>query len=242
MNRNDPIAYLWNEMPEPKRAAFAERWFTDAELYERLRMAEAELLDHYVRGELSRRERRQVERFLLGSDVQRRKLEFAEALRAAFPSLERFRVPWAFVAAAVLLLSTGVSVWLGVENLSLHKQVARLETGRHLERGDSYTLDLSSDTLRGTSPQTPLLLPPAVRLLRLRLELKPGEETSMYSVSVSGNGKMVWSEGPVRPEAQGADHLAVVWIPADVLSPGDYTVQLDAHGSSVAYYRFALGR
>ena len=49
--RNDPIAYLWNEMPEPKRAAFAERWFTDAELYERLRMAEAELLDHYVRGE-----------------------------------------------------------------------------------------------------------------------------------------------------------------------------------------------
>jgi hypothetical protein len=242
VNRDDAIAYLLNEMPEAQRAAFAERWFTEPELYERLQTAEAELLDDYARGRLSARQRRQVEQFLLGSDAQRRKLNFAEALRAAFPSSGRFRLPWAYVAAAVLLVATGLSVWLGVENLSLHKQVAQLETGRHLERGDVFTLGLSSDTLRGVSPETPLLLPPGVRLLRLELELKPGEETSIYSVSVSGGGRIVWSEGPVRPEAQGADHVAVVWIPAGILSPGEYTVQLEAHGNPVAYYRFALGR
>lgn len=242
MNKDDAIAYLLNEMPEAKRTKFVERWFTEPELYERVRMAEAELVDDYVRGRLSRGRRHQVERFLLGSDVQGRKLEFAEALRAPFPSSERFHIPWAYVAAAVLLLSTGLSVWLGVKNLSLQRQVARLESGLHLEHGDIYTLGLSSDTLRGASPETPLRLPPGSRLLRLELELKPGEETSMYSVTVSGDGKIFWSEGPLRPESQGADHVAVVWIPAGVLSPGDYTVQLKAQDTPVAYYRFALAR
>jgi hypothetical protein len=242
VNSNDPIAYLLNEMPEAERAAFAERWFTEPELYERLRMAEAGLLDDYARGKLSRRQRRQVERSLLGSDVQVRKLELAEALRAAFLSPERFGVPWAFVAAAVLLVSAGLSVWLGVENLRLHKEVSRLEAGRHLERGDVYTVGLSSDILRGASPQIPLRLPPGVRLLRLELELKPGEETSNYSASVSAGSRIVWTEGPLRPEAQGADHLAVVWIPEGTLSPGEYTVELDAHGNPVVYYRFAVSR
>jgi hypothetical protein len=242
MNRNDPIAYLLHEMSEAERTAFAERWFTEPELYERLRMAEAGLLDDYARGKLSGRQRRQVERFLLESEAQRRKLEFAEALRVVFPSSDRFRVRWAFVAAAVLLVSTGLSVWLGVENLKLQKEVSRLEPARHLERGEIYTLGLSSDILRGASPEFPLRLPPSVRLLRLELELKPGEETSIYSVSVSADGRIVWTEGPLQPEPQGADHLAVVWIPAGILSTGDYTVQLDAHGNPVAYYRFALRR
>ena len=85
MNKDDAIAYLLNEMPEAKRAEFVERWFTEPELYERLRMAEAALVDDHVRGRLSRVRRHQVERFLLGSDVQLRKLEFAETLRAAVP-------------------------------------------------------------------------------------------------------------------------------------------------------------
>ncbi len=85
MNRDDAIAYLLNEMPEAERAAFAERWFTDPELYERVRMAEAGLLDDYVRGRLSRRQRLRVEQCLFRSDVHARKLEFAEALRVALP-------------------------------------------------------------------------------------------------------------------------------------------------------------
>jgi hypothetical protein len=242
VNRDDAIAYLLNEMPEAERAAFAERWFTDPELYERVRMAEAGLLDDYVRGRLSRRQRLQVEQCLLRSDVHARKLEFAEALRAALPPWKRVGVAWAYAAAAVLLASTGLSVWLGLENRSLQKEVAGVESGIHLERGGIYTLGLSSDTLRGESRETPIRIPPEVRLLRLELELKPGDEKSTYSASVSGGGKSVWSEGPLRPEAQGADYVAVVWIPAGVLTHGDYTVQLAASGNPIAYYRFALTR
>ena len=48
------IAYLLHEMPEAERTAFAERWFNEPELYERVQMAEAELLDEFARGNVSR--------------------------------------------------------------------------------------------------------------------------------------------------------------------------------------------
>ncbi len=242
VNRDDVIAYLLNEMPEAERAAFAERWFTEPELYERLRMAEAGLLDDYVRGKLSRKQRRQVEQFLLGSDVQRRKLEFAEALRVAFARPARARVPWFYVAAAVVVASSGLSVWLGLENRSLHREVARLEAGAPLERGAVYTIGLPAGTLRGASELTPVRLPAGVSLLRLELELQPGNPASTYSVTVFRDSNIVWSEGPLRPAAQNAEQIAVAWIPAGVLAPGDYTVKLAASGNPIANYRFAVTR
>lgn len=242
VNRDDVIAYLLNDMPDTERAAFAELWFTEPELYERLRMAEAGLLDDYVRGKLSRRQRRQVEQFLLGSDVQRGKLEFAEALRVALAPRERVRVPWLYVAAAVLLASIGLAAWLGLENRSLQSEVARLEAGAHLQRGGIYTLGLPADTLRGASGENPVRLPAGVSLLRLELETKPVNEIATYSVTVFRDGKIVWTEGPLRPEAQDAEHVTVAWIPAGVLSQGDYTVRLAASGTPVSYYRFALTR
>jgi hypothetical protein len=242
VNRDDVIAYLLNEMPEAERAAFAERWFTEPELYERLRMSEAALLDDYVRGKLSRRERRQVEQFLLGSDVQRDKLKFAETLRVIFAQSARARVPWLYIAAAVLLVSLGLTFWLGLENRSLHREVARLEAGAHLEHGGVYTLGIPADTLRGASEEARVQLPTDVSLLRLELELKPGDEASPYSVTVFRDSKIVWSEGPLRPTAQGADQIAITWIPAGVLAQGDYTVQLAASGNPIANYRFAVTR
>ncbi len=242
VNRDDVIAYLLNEMPEAERAAFAERWFAEPELYERLRMAEAALLDDYVRGKLSRRERRQVEQFLLGSDVQRDKLKFAETLRVTFAQAARARLPWLYAAAAVILAAIGLTVWLGLENRTLHREVARLETGAPLERGPVYTIGLPAGTLRGASEQTPVRLPAGVSLLRLELELKPGNPASTYSVTVFRDSKIVWSEGPLRSAAQDGDQIAVAWIPAGVLAQGDYTVQLAASGNPIANYRFSVTR
>lgn len=242
MNKDDAIAYLLNELPEAERAAFAERWFVDSELYEQLRMAEAMLLDEYARGRLSRKRRRQVEQFLLGSEVQRRKLEFAGALRAAIPGAQRVRVRWAYLAAALLLATTGLSVWLDLENRGLQREVARLEAGVHGDSRSIYAFSIPSDTLRGESVGISVRVPQGVRLLRLELEMKPGDEASTYLVSIFGGGKQVWSEGPLRPEVQGASAVAVVWIPAVALSQGDYTVQLTASGNPIANYRFTVTR
>jgi hypothetical protein len=237
------IAYLLNDMPEAARAAFVERWFTEPDLYEQLQMAEADLLDEYARGTLSSKQRRQVEQFLLGSDTQRRKLEFAAALRAALPPPQRVRLPWASIAAAAVVFSAGLSLWLGLQNRKLHSDVSRLEASVRPQSGSSvYTLDVPADALRGESPQSTARLAPEARVLQLELELRPGDEAQTFSATVTAGGRTVWTEGPVHPEALSAGYLARVWIPTAMLAPGTYTVSLASSGHPVAYYRFALTR
>jgi hypothetical protein len=242
VNRDHMIAYLLNEMPEEDRTAFVERWFTDPELYQQLQMVEAGLLDEYIRGGLSSRQRQQVEQFLLGSDIQLRKAEFAAALRAALPSPRRVRLPWTSIAAAVFLASTGLSLWLGLQNRKLQGEVVSMEHSVPSAAGGVYTLDLPSDTVRGESAQRTVRLASGISVLKLELELRPGDESQTYSAIISAGGRTVWSEAPLRAEATGADYLARVWIPAGILAPGDYTVRLESSGNPVAFYRFALVR
>jgi hypothetical protein len=241
VNRDEMIAYLLDEMSEAERAAFVDRWFTDADLYEQVRMVEAGLLDEYVRGGLSDKQRRQVEQSLLGSEVQRDKLRFAQSVRAALPRPKRIRFPWASVAAAALLASAGLSAWLGLENRRLQNDVARLQTSvKSFNSGGVFTLDLPSDTVRGESTPRIAKLTPDVGVLRLELELRPGDESQTFSASVSSGGRTVWTEGPLRAEHENGAVVARVWIPAAVVGPGEYFLGLASSGQPVAYYRFVL--
>src|SRR5271163_942535 len=145
VNRDDLIAYLLHQMPEPERLDFAERWFADRELSEQLSIAESELLDAYVRGELPRERRAQVERFLLNSDEQRRKLEFTAALHGVLPVERREPIPWlALCAAAMLVVMIGVVVWVGRQNRELHREVATLQRAARPVPGGVYSAALVS--------------------------------------------------------------------------------------------------
>jgi len=65
VTRDDLIAYLLHRMPEEARASLAEQWLADPALHEQLRMAEAELLDAYARGEAAPEDRQAIETWLL---------------------------------------------------------------------------------------------------------------------------------------------------------------------------------
>lgn len=243
VNRDPVIQYLLHEMPEAERAAFAERLFTEPELYERVQMAEAELLDAYVRHQVSRRERGRIEQYLLNSEGQRRKLAFAAALDAALPHPKRMHLPWAAIAAAAaLVLMAGASLWLGFQNRNLRREVSRLENAAPPEPGAVFTVSLPADTLRGTSAANTVRLPAGASMLRLDLELRPGDQRYVYTATVSAGGQRLWTEGPLQAESRGTALLAPVWIPAGVLSSGEHTVQLEAAGNPVAYYRFTVVR
>jgi hypothetical protein len=122
------IEYLLHEMPESERALFAERWFAEPELYEELQMAEAELLDEYVRGKISERRRLQIEDCLLASEPQRQKWAFAVALAAALPSRKASRLPWLGMVAAALVVSLSLSLWVGLKNRELRTELAQSRT------------------------------------------------------------------------------------------------------------------
>ena len=232
------IAYLLHEMPEAERTAFAERWFNEPELYERVQMAEAELLDEFARGNVSRADRRRIEQYLLGSELQRRKLAFAAALQATFPRPRAVRVPWTAIIAATLVLSLGLSGWLGLQNRTLRTEVAKLETPQPQPiAAGVYTIGLPSDTLRGAAENV-VRLPAGMRLLRLELELPPGSASGAYSAALLSGDRAVWSEGPLHP----VGGVATIWIPSAVFGQGEHTIKLDASGSQSVYYRFTISR
>jgi anti-sigma factor RsiW len=239
VNRDQVIAYLLHEMPEDEREAFGERWFTDPELSEDLRMTEADLLDAYVRGKVSAERRKKIERWLLGSPTQGQKLDFARALAKVVPDTAPRRIPWALLGAVAAGLALLASLaMLMVHNRQLESELARVEAqGRALVQarptGAVYAIFLPADTLRSGAGIS-VSLPQGADVVHLQLGLETGQQRDFDSAVVSVSGRAVWRQQPVS--------AASLWIPAKLLGPGNYTVRLDSNGTPVAYYSFTVLR
>src|SRR3954467_11632978 len=74
------IPYLLGQLTEAEQAKVEDRAFEDAGFLEALEAAEADLIDSYVRHELSPADRRSFESRFLNSAQRRSKVEFARAL------------------------------------------------------------------------------------------------------------------------------------------------------------------
>ena len=249
VNRDQVIAYLLHQMAEDERQAFSEQWFVEPELRDELRMAEADLLDAYTRGQVSREQRKQIERYLLASSHQRQKLEFAQALATALPSARPRKIHWAMmgaVAAGLVLvaaLSTVIARNRRLENELAHLQSQALSQAKPAPpQGGVYAIFLPAGTLRAGAGIR-LSLPKGVEVLHLELELEPGQEREFDSAVVSTAGRIVLREQPVSLEGARPAARASLWIPAKLLAPGNYTIGLQSSGTPVAYYSFTvLGR
>ncbi|HKS42777.1 MAG TPA: hypothetical protein VJX74_19350, partial [Blastocatellia bacterium] len=78
------IRYLLGKLSERKRLELENLYFADDDLYEALCVAERELIDRYVYGELSRAERKRFKSHFLVSDSRRQKTRFALELKQHF--------------------------------------------------------------------------------------------------------------------------------------------------------------
>jgi hypothetical protein len=136
--------YLLGVLPEAERERLHELSVTDDELSGRLDAVENDLVDGYVRGELSQEDREQFKGFYLSSPKRREKVRLAEGFlalegrtaRAAdkkaaaqraltggstrqMPGGPRFRLQWGLAAASLALLVMGG--YLLFQNLQLRK-------------------------------------------------------------------------------------------------------------------------
>jgi hypothetical protein len=251
------IAYLLHKLPDSEREAFEDRWMEDSDLYDRLQDVEAELLDDYVSGALPPEDRDLVARHLLGGPVQDQKLLFARTLRTAFPAPARTRVSWRgyLAAAAVVILAAGVAL-LGWRNLVMRSEIpARSNPPAPAQPGatasapnaspDSvYVAEIPSGATRrsATGSLTEFRLPASAQMLRIDLQLDPGDESQVFSAAVSQDTRSVWKEEPIRAERRPFGFVVSVWIPSSALGPGEYQVKLSAGGTAVDYYRFRVQR
>jgi anti-sigma factor RsiW len=79
------VAYLLGDLPEEKQSEVEDRAFQDEQYLQEILAGESDLIDEYVRGELSGRARQQFESRFLASAERRRKVEFARALASVAP-------------------------------------------------------------------------------------------------------------------------------------------------------------
>jgi hypothetical protein len=177
------LNYLLGHLSNEEQARVEDRAFADAGYLDALEAAEADLIDSYVRGELSQADRRQFEQRFLASPQRRGKVEFARTLarvaaesHAARPLVPARPSPWQaladmmggwspalrFAAAAGVLLCVAGASWLVVHNASMRARVAALEAQRrNLEsREQALQQKLSEERARaaqgpGPSSETP---------------------------------------------------------------------------------------
>lgn len=165
------VQYLLGDLSEQEKVRLEQQYFDDDDFFEQLLVVEGDLIDGYVRGELSGLERERFETHVLASPRQRQRVEIARALVeyatespvAASPAEERRKpVVWwrslldglgaknramapAFAAAVLVILVGG---WLFViETVRLRNQV------KHIQADRAETLKHERELLRQLSEQ-----------------------------------------------------------------------------------------
>jgi hypothetical protein len=166
------VKYLLGNLSEEEQVQVEDRAFADADYLNSLEATEADLIDAYVRGELSPSDRRSFEFRFLTSPERRRKVEFARALATVTaestteespaagwrslmsPSWRRgFSPAFQFAAAAAFLICAAGGAWLTSENAAMRSRLATLEAERRgLEtREQSLRQRLSEEQTRAAA-------------------------------------------------------------------------------------------
>jgi hypothetical protein len=145
-------------------------------------------------------------------------------------------------AAAIFVVLVGVVFWIERENRELRSEIASREQNARPIAGGVYSASLISSGLRGGSAVPSVVLPNDARILQLDLELGEAERRARYSATLFLAGRRVWQEEPLRPDTRAQALLVSMWIPADVLAPGNYTLALESGGNPVFYYSLKIVR
>lgn len=169
LNSEELIArYLLGELTEEQQIAIEDRAFADKEYLATITAVENDLIDEYVRHELSDRERRQFESRFLASAERRKRVEFAKALAEVAGPIKNV-VPqpaswswrdslYAFLnglnpaariatVAAMLLLLVG-GAWLLIQTWRLRGQLTQLQADSQSQQNEQQALQRQIETER----------------------------------------------------------------------------------------------
>ena len=141
------VKFLLGNLTEEEQVQVEDRAFADGDFLSALEDTEADLIDAYVRGELSQSDRRSFELRFLTSPERRRKVEFARALAtiisessiqesraAGRPFFTRLFGEWnpvlQFATGMAALFCIAGGAWLVSENAEIRSRVAALEAER----------------------------------------------------------------------------------------------------------------
>ena len=248
------IRYLLGELPDAEAERLDERSITDDAFAQRLRLLEDDLVDRYARGE--------AVGVQWASPYFRQKVQFAEALHAWTVKGQAGRTDaassewrrWALAAAAVLLVAG--AGYLVQANLRLRTDVAQLTARQTAAEQQNAQLQrqLESTPVQGNTPSAPItatfvLRPPrrgpeneavvGVRKDATQVAFRLEVESDAYprfwaALKDVASGTIAWRSPDVDAEVAGANRIATIVVPAEILRPQRYVIELTGVAKSGA--------
>src|SRR5829696_1779299 len=244
------IRYLLGDLPGPEAQRLDERSVVDDALALRVRVLEDDLVDRYARGEPFDISLERFDRLHRASPYLKDKVQFAHALHAVtaggstgtvqarvLPA--RRRVVISSLAAAAVL-AVAVSGYLFLLNQRLH------------EEGERLRAQPASDAVIAPVPAlgtVTFLLPPPRRgadtdgttvtvakntgQVVLRLQVESAEYARFWAALKDVvSGRTIWRSPDIAPEGAGPDRVLTITVPAALLRPQRYGIELSGIGAS----------
>jgi hypothetical protein len=239
-------SYLLGTLDEDRRTQFEERILAESRVYEELLVAEEELIDQYVAGELSEFEQRQFESHFLITAERQKNLRFGQLFqryvnshialteekdcpipgpqKPADHSFSLLRTPlrcWSaltLLVAIVALVGVVLIGWFG--------------SRREAEGGVQQTIPhvvivtlLPGSTGTGGSATQRVNVPPKGAEVKLELKLTNFAFRNYKSELFRENRSLQISK-ELMIEAKDNQHVVPFTVTGEMLSPGDYQVKL----------------
>ena len=224
--------YLLGELPESERPALEERFFADDEFFDQLLDAENDLLDAYVRGELSRGQQERMAAKLEREPGAQRELALASALARAASRTARVRRSfsgwlWTLAATAAALAIWGG--WLATANREMSQRLLAFERRPAPAPPGVFAVSIPAGQQRGSGPSAspPIVVPPSAEFVSLSLQLAPGEPYRDYSMILrTARGEEVARFAGLSPTTLAGSTAVEVYLQASLLPAGEYEVAL----------------
>jgi len=249
------IRYLRGELSEAERDRLEELYFTDDKFHDRLAMLEDQMIDSCVRDELPPDQEQRIRRRAHTSVSQRRKLEFAEALRRAADRevgspkrswLEALQGFWqvqtrarqmALAAAAVVAIGASFLYFQYAKRSQTPAQQAVAPNPQPVPKSPAPdtapqpVVPILAFTLspleRSGGEENRVTIPAGAYTIRLQLDLEDSNSDLLSASVKTAEGAIVDQIDRLAPRRIGSGLRAVfVNLPSSRLRNGQYVIRL----------------
>ncbi len=247
--------YLLQDVSAVEQEDIERQYFADPDFLAEVEAVEGDLIDAYVRGELTAADRERFEKYFLRTRGRRERVRIAEArfawIEPEGAQAKPRRWPMLAAAAALLVVIVGGS-WLWRENRRPQIETVRTApqppapvttpTATVVPAPVVASIVLIPGVTRDDEPPQRLVVPKDADFVRLRPLLEVDGDLRSLSASLRGSTGEVWRGTRLVLEQDGAARMLTLLIPADRLATGQYLLTVSAEGEGIADYAFVLER
>jgi hypothetical protein len=251
--------YLLGELVESEQQALEGRLMASDDYFEQLLIAEDDLVDEYLRGTLSAREKQRFNDHFLCTPERRHKLSFSRSLQkyvAAYAESRRtvWRWPglltlqglphrileWSLAGTLSLIVLGGSWLTFRIQRLEqLLEQASQQAAAGGQPQEAMMAFPLTPGLVRGMQGMQKVALPAGADWVQLQLDLGTGEYNRYQAVLQNVEGEQIWSQNTPKVKVGRDSELVVLTLPAGLLPRGYYILKLSGMGAGGAFEEVA---